>query len=76
MAGGNNVVVNEFIMEMTWEDLFKVGGNDRALALKNGNEKFEAMCFLMGAKDSDFGQLKKELERNMYVGRDEYPTTM
>ena len=76
MAGGNNVIVNELVMEMSWEDLYKIGGNDRVLAIKNANEKFEAMCFLMGAKDTDFGQLKKELERNMYVGRDEYPTTM
>ena len=76
MAGGENVLVNEIIMGMTWDDLFKIGDNDRDLALKNANEKFEAMCFVMGAKDADFGQLKREFEKNMYVGRDDYPTTM
>ena len=76
MSGGNNVIVNELIMDMSWEDLYKISGNDRTLALKNANDKFEAMCFLMGAKDSDFRQLKKDLEQNMYVGRDEYPATM
>ena len=49
---------------------------ERDEAIKIALEYYKAACFLMGANDSKFGLLKKNIENNMNVGQDEYPNTV
>ena len=61
MTGGNNVIVNELFMEIYWEDLYKIVGNDRVLAIKNANEKFEVMCFFYGSEGFRFWTIEERV---------------
>jgi len=39
-------------------------------------ERFNAMCFLLCADETRYGELLEELKKEVYKGKDEYPKTI
>ena len=78
LVGRESILCAKKIMMVKWAELYDDGMDqiDRDLLIKIASEIYEATCFLMGANDVKFGQLKKSLEHSMNVGRDIYPKTV
>jgi len=46
------------------------------IEIAESREKFRVMCFLQRADKGRYGELLDDLKKGMFVGRDEYPTTV
>ena len=75
-VAGENVVIFENLIDMTWPDVCVLTPNEMQVKLKEGRECFLAGCLIMGANDLQFGYLKRSLESAKNLGRDEYPVTL
>ena len=62
-------------MSLTLEQVYNqyVEKSVRAKALKDAIELYQAVCFIMGANDACYGDLKHSLKENRNLGRYEYP---
>ena len=76
--GGEFVLCNPAINGMTWDTLYDAAvlKEDRDTVMALSSEAYEAVCFITGTHDGRFAELKKRLEHNKALGRDEYPRNM
>ena len=60
------------------EQLYQVTSDkaDRDIVFAKASDNYAATCFIMGASEVYFGELKKSLAHSMHVGRDDYPVTL
>ena len=65
-------------MEINWRDLTDDLMEDHEVddVIKMAKERFKAICFIMGANESQFGSLKRILNNNSNLGKYMYPTEM